>query len=78
MKSVCNRFSCWIDYVTRVYELRIVALILFLIQLLPVVYYYIERSRLPYAGEFVYQGISLISWTVIPVLLIALFPWKIA
>ncbi len=75
MKSVCNRFSCWIDYVTRVYGLRVVALVLFLIQLLPVVYYYIERSRLPYAGEFVYQGISLISWTVIPVLLIALFPW---
>ena len=67
--------SLWCNYVTRLYSLRLIFWLLLAIQLYPVAYYYINIWRLPYISEFVYQGISILSWSSIPVLLIALIPW---
>ena len=67
--------SLWLSYATRLYGLRLIFWLLLAIQLYPVAYYYINAWRLPYISEFVYQGISILSWSSIPVLLIALIPW---
>ncbi len=67
--------SLWRSYATRLYGLRLIFWLLLAIQLYPVAYYYINVWRLPYISEFVYQGISILSWSSIPVLLIALIPW---
>jgi len=68
--------SFWRDYAHRLYGQRLLFCLLLALQLFPALYYYAHAGRYPYGGELVYQGISILSWAAIPVLLISLFPWS--
>lgn len=68
--------SFWRDYAHRLYGQRLLFCLLLALQLFPALYYYAHAGRYPYGGELVYQGISILSWAAIPVLLISLFPWN--
>ena len=68
--------SFWRDYAHRLYGHRLLFCLLLALQLFPALYYYAHAGRYPYGGELVYQGISILSWAAIPVLLISLFPWS--
>jgi len=68
--------SFWRDYAHRLYGHRLLFCLLLALQLFPALYYYAHAGRYPYGGELVYQGISILSWAAIPVLLISLFPWN--
>ena len=63
-------------YAKRLYRLRFFALFLFFIQLWAWGYYYVAQGRLPYAGEVVYQTLSLLTWSSLPTLVAALFPYR--
>ena len=67
--------SSWRDYVYRLYGLRLFFCLLLALQLFTALYYYVRVGRYPYGGELVYQGVSILSWASIPVLLAALVPW---
>ena len=63
-------------YMQRLYRLRFFALLLLLLQMWAVGNYYVGQGRLPYSGEAIYQTLSLLTWTSIPTLFIALFPYR--
>ena len=63
-------------YAKRLYRLRFFALLLFFIQLWAWGYYYVAQGRLPYAGEVVYQTLSLLTWSSLPTLVAALSPYR--
>ena len=63
-------------YLQRLYSLRFFALLLLLLQMWAVGNYYVGQGRLPYSGEAIYQTLSLLTWTSIPTLFIALFPYR--
>lgn len=63
-------------YMQRLYRLRFFALLLFLLQMWAAGDYYVGQGRLPYSGEAIYQTLSLLTWTSIPTLIIALFPYR--
>ena len=63
-------------YAKRLYRLRFFALLLFFIQLWAWGYYYVAQGRLPYAGEVVYQILSLLTWSALPTLVAALSPYR--
>ena len=63
-------------YMQRLYRLRFFALLLLLLQMWSVGNYYVGQGRLPYSGEAIYQTLSLLTWTSIPTLFIALFPYR--
>ena len=63
-------------YMKRLYRLRFFALLLLLLQMWAVGNYYVGQGRLPYSGEAIYQTLSLLTWTSIPTLFIALFPYR--
>ena len=74
--NMVNRSSSsWRDYVYRLYGLRLFFCLLLALQLFTALYYYVRVGRYPYGGELVYQGVSILSWASIPVLLAALVPW---
>lgn len=68
--------SYWGNYVSRIGGSVVLAFLLLAIQLFPAVLYYISQARLPYVGELIYQGISLLTWTAIPCLALAFVPWR--
>lgn len=76
MLRLTSESSWWGRYTGRVYQGRLLVLLLFLLQLFPAVDYYIHQGRLPFVGEILYQGISLMTWSALPALLIALFPGR--
>ena len=63
-------------YMQRLYRLRFFALLLLLLQMWAVGNYYVGQGRLPYSREAIYQTLSLLTWTSIPTLFIALFPYR--
>lgn len=63
-------------FLERVYALRFYALLLLALQLYPAVYYYSRGHVLPFPGEVVYQGISLLAWSCWWILLLALIPHR--
>ena len=63
-------------YMQRLYRLRFFALLLFLLQMWAAGDYYVGQGRLPYSGEAIYQTLSLLTWSSIPTLIIALFPYR--
>lgn len=63
-------------YMKRLYRLRFFALLLLLLQMWAVGNYYVGQGRLPYSGEAIYQTLSLLTWTSIPTLFFALFPYR--
>lgn len=61
------------SYKQRLYHLRFIFQLLLVLQLSPAAYYYTVCGRLPYPGELVYQSISLLMCSAIPILFLALF-----
>lgn len=74
--SFIGRDSFLGRYAKRLYRLRFFALLLFFIQLWAWGYYYVAQGRLPYAGEVVYQTLSLLTWSALPTLVAALSPYR--
>ena len=63
-------------YLQRLYQQRFFALLLFLLQLWAAGDYYLDQGRLPYSGEIVYQTLSLLTWSALPTLFVALPPYR--
>lgn len=63
-------------YLQRLYQQRFFALLLFLLQLWAAGDYYLDQGRLPYSGEIVYQTLSLLTWSALPTLIVALSPYR--
>ena len=63
-------------YLQRLYRQRFFALLLFLLQLWAAGDYYLDQGRLPYSGEIVYQTLSLLTWSALPTLIVALSPYR--
>lgn len=69
-----SSWRLWVQsYKQRLYHLRFIFLLLLVLQLSPAAYYYTVCGRLPYPGELVYQSISLLMCSAIPILFLALF-----
>lgn len=63
-------------YLQRLYQQRFFALLLFLLQLWAAGDYYLDQGRLPYSGELIYQTLSLLTWSALPTLIVALAPYR--
>ena len=68
--------SLFARYLQRLYQQRFFALLLFLLQLWAAGDYYLDQGRLPYSGEIVYQTLSLLTWSALPTLIVALSPYR--
>lgn len=63
-------------YLQRLYQQRFFALLLFFLQLWAAGDYYLDQGRLPYFGELVYQTLSILTWSALPTLIVALSPYR--